>query len=128
MGSACCVAARDRTVANGSSGEILHRNIRHSPSWSFRWDNRVRVVGEEASMNWMSDSVSRDHRSEIKTGPAIETAYPSEDGSPLDSSRSLAWQKSPGAERNTGLMRLSTAGKSLYYFSFEVISLWDITE
>lgn len=120
MGSACCVAARDRTVANGSSTEILHRNIRHSPSWSFRWDNRVRVVGEETSLNWISDGVSRDHRSGIKSGPATDTAYASEDGSPLDSFRSLAWQKSPGAERTNGLMRLSTADPSIIMNSTEI--------
>ncbi|KAI5673151.1 hypothetical protein M9H77_13515 [Catharanthus roseus] len=112
MGSACCVAAKDRTVASGSTSEILHRNVRHSPSWSFRWDNRVRVVGEETSLNWISDGISQNGRSNIKPGPTIETTYASEEGSPLDSFRSLVWQKSPVAEGNTGHMRLPAGDPS----------------
>lgn len=123
MGSACCVAAKDRTVASGSTSEILHRNVRHSPSWSFRWDNRVRVVGEETSLNWISDGISQNGRSNIKPGPTIETTYASEEGSPLDSFRSLVWQKSPVAEGNTGHMRLPAGGNYLYCFSHEFVGL-----
>lgn len=136
MGSACCVAAKDRTVTSGSTSEIMHRNvrhvaakdrtvtnastseimhrnIRHSPSWSFRWDNRVRVVGEDTSVNWISDGVTRNSPLDIKSGPTIETAYASEEGSPLDSFRSFVWQKSPVSEVNNGLARHPTSGTSL---------------
>ncbi|KAL3538995.1 hypothetical protein ACH5RR_002361 [Cinchona calisaya] len=109
MGSACCVAARDSTVTNGPTSEIMHRNIRHSPSWSFRWDNRVRVVGEETSVNWISDGASHNNQLDIKSGPDIETAYVSEEGSPLDSFRSLVWQKSPVSEVNNEVVRLPTS-------------------
>ncbi|KAL3515137.1 hypothetical protein ACH5RR_022039 [Cinchona calisaya] len=109
MGSACCVAAKDKTVTNGSTSEVMHRNIRHSPSWSFRWDNRVRVAGEDTSINWMSNGASRYNSLDIKSGPIIETACASEEGSPLDSFRSLVWQKSPVSEVNNGVLRLPTS-------------------
>lgn len=102
MGSACCVAARDRTISNGATSENLHRNLRYSPSWSFRWDNRRRVAGEETSMNWSSDGASVNDRLEFKSGTTAETGCPSVDGSPLDSFRSFAWQKSPTSEINMG--------------------------
>ncbi|KAJ0639865.1 hypothetical protein HanLR1_Chr16g0608561 [Helianthus annuus] len=88
MGSACCVAARDRTITDRSSNDIVTRNDRYSPSWSFRWDNRGRVAGEESSVNDRLDN---------KSHTTVETAYATE-GSPLDSSRSLRWQKSPPSE------------------------------
>lgn len=109
MGSVCCVAAKDRTVTNGSTSEIMHRNIRHSPSWSFRWDNRVRVVGEDTSVNWISDGVTRNNPLDVKSGPTIETTHASEEGSPLDSFRSLVWQKSPASDVNNGVTRLTTS-------------------
>lgn len=88
MGSACCVAARDRTITDRSSNDVISRNDRYSPSWSFRWDNRGRVAGEESSVNDRLDS---------KSHTTVETAYATE-GSPLESSRSLTWQKSPLSE------------------------------
>lgn len=88
MGSACCVAARDRTITDRSSNDIITRNDRYSPSWSFRWDNRGRVAGEESSINDRLDN---------KSHTTVETAYATE-GSPLDSSRSLQWQKLPPSE------------------------------
>ena len=121
MGSVCCVAAKDRTVTNGSTSEIMHRNIRHSPSWSFRWDNRVRVVGEETSVNWISDGVTRNDPPDVKSGPTIETTHASEEGSPLDSFQSLVWQKSPVSDVNNGATRLTTSGTSLCCFSSHFI-------
>ncbi|XP_006360635.1 uncharacterized protein [Solanum tuberosum] len=100
MGSACCVAARDRAVLDESSCENLQRNVRQSPTWSFRWDNRGRVAGEETPVNWSSDGIGGNDGLEFKSGTTVGTVYASEEGSPLDSFRSLAWQKSPVSERN----------------------------
>ncbi|KAL1558027.1 hypothetical protein AAHA92_08542 [Salvia divinorum] len=55
MGAACCIAAKDRTIVHGPSSETLQRHVRYSPSWSFRWDNRGRVAGEETHANWLHD-------------------------------------------------------------------------
>lgn len=101
MGSACCVASRDRTITNGSSSDAMPRNIRYSPSWSVRWDNRRRVAGEEASMNWFSNGVGTNDRLDNKSQTTAGTAYASEEGSPLESFRNLTWQKSSPSERRT---------------------------
>lgn len=120
MGSACCVAARDRTITNGPSSEIVQRNVRYSPSWSFRWDNRGRVIGEETSVNWFSDGVSRNSALDIKSRTPIETANASEEGSPLDSFRTITWQKSPVSERSTTILKLPSSDPSISSNSMEV--------
>ncbi|XP_047322740.1 uncharacterized protein LOC124926538 [Impatiens glandulifera] len=98
MGSACCVAVKDRTITNNSSSrELSHRNVRYSPSWSFQWENRGRVAEEVTSVNW-SGQVSRTDQLEVKSGRTTETAFASELGSPLESFHRLSWQKSPVSE------------------------------
>ncbi|KAH0903202.1 hypothetical protein HID58_042705, partial [Brassica napus] len=81
MGNACCVAPRDKMR-------------RHSPTWSFRWDNnnRGRVAGEEAPLSWLSDGISRNDVSDIKPD------FLSSQGSPLDSFRTQTMQKSPASD------------------------------
>ncbi|XVF01064.1 hypothetical protein REPUB_Repub04eG0055500 [Reevesia pubescens] len=109
MGAACCVAARDKTIVNGSGSEVLHRNIRYSPTWSFRWDNRGRVAGEDTSISWFSDTISRNDGSEIK----YESACASEDGSPAESFQSRTWQKSPTSEGTAGQVRTPASDQSI---------------
>lgn len=113
MGAACCVIAKDRTITDGSPGDSLQRHIRYSPNWSFRWDNRGRVAGEETHGNWPHDRGCPDDRIEVKSGTTVETAFASEEGSPIDSFRSVVWQKSPISEGNDGILRLPSSGKSL---------------
>ncbi|KAJ9189694.1 hypothetical protein P3X46_000955 [Hevea brasiliensis] len=109
MGGACCVAARDKNIVNGpsTSSEILHRNIRCSPTWSFRWDNRGRVAGEETSIPWFSDANRGNGGPDIK----CESAYASEDGSPLHSFRRRARQKS--SEATTAPVKTSASDQSI---------------
>ncbi|KAK6159497.1 hypothetical protein DH2020_006811 [Rehmannia glutinosa] len=112
MGAACCIAAKDRTMTNGSPGETLQRHARYSPSWSFRWDNRGRVAGEETPANWSHDGGCGNDRMPVKFSTTVGAAFASEEGSPLDSSRSLAWQKSPLSEgngQNGGILRLQSS-------------------
>ncbi|KAF6144199.1 hypothetical protein GIB67_004872 [Kingdonia uniflora] len=66
MGAACCVAARDRTLPDRISSEAMQRNMRYSPPWGCRWDNRRgRVSGEM----WNSP----DRYSHEITGNSLET-------------------------------------------------------
>ncbi|XP_019413844.1 PREDICTED: uncharacterized protein LOC109325754 [Lupinus angustifolius] len=109
MGAACCVAAKDKTVQNGSTREILHRNILCSPTWSFRWDHRGRIAGEDASITWFSDGISRNDGSENKN----EIPYVSEDGSPLQSDQRNICQKYPISERSAALVINSTSDQSI---------------
>lgn len=109
MGAACCIAVREKTITNASNSDILHRNIRYSPTWSFRWDHRGRVAGEETSMSWFSDGVSRHDGSETK----CESAYVSEEGSPLEHFRRHTSQKSPLSEGAAGHVRTPTSVKPI---------------
>lgn len=105
MGASCCVAARDKTIQSRSATDILHRNIRYSPTWSFRWDHRGRVAGEDTSLICFSDGISRNEGSENKN----ESTYTSEDGSPLQNHQRHIWQKSPISEGAAGQERTSTS-------------------
>ncbi|KAJ0239216.1 hypothetical protein HA466_0237080 [Hirschfeldia incana] len=100
MGNACCVAAHDKMVVpNTSAVEGLRRNnnVRDSPSWSFRWDNRGRVAGEDASLSWLSDGISRNDGSDVKS----ESAFVSSQGSPLNNFQThQSWQKSPASDQS----------------------------
>ncbi|KAM7275027.1 hypothetical protein ACFE04_016893 [Oxalis oulophora] len=117
MGSACCVAARDKsTILTGPHThhthphtDVLQRNIRYSPTWSFRWENRGRVAGEDTSISWFSDGISRNDGSEIK----YESALTSENGSPLESFQRGAWQKSPISEGTAPHLRTPTSDRSI---------------
>ncbi|WCJ35233.1 RING/U-box superfamily protein [Euphorbia peplus] len=69
MGSACCVPARNEDLTNRTTVNTLHRNVRCSPTWSFRWENRRRVAGEiDDSPYQTSHGLSRDVSVEMK-GP-----------------------------------------------------------
>ncbi|XVF45333.1 hypothetical protein PTKIN_Ptkin02bG0197500 [Pterospermum kingtungense] len=109
MGAACCIAAGDKTIINGPGSEVLHRNIRYSPTWSFRWDNRGRVAGEETSISWFSDAVSQNDGSEIK----YESAFASEDGSSTESFQSRMWKKSLTSEGTAVQMRTPASDQSI---------------
>ncbi|KAL3843432.1 hypothetical protein ACJIZ3_000835 [Penstemon smallii] len=112
MGAACCVAAKDKTIISGPPNEIVQRHARYSPSWSFRWDNRGRVAGEETSVNWLRDRGGGNDRLEAKSSTTTENAFASEEGSPLDSFRSLALQKFPVSEGNAGISRLPSSDQT----------------
>lgn len=113
MGAACCVAARDnKTVQSGSINEISHRTYRMSPTWSLRWDNRGRVAGEDTSINWFSDGITRNDELENKN----ESGHVLEVGSP--SQKQNRCQKSPISEGTGANVRDLNSGnlhKSVFW-------------
>uniref|UniRef100_A0A803LDN2 RING-type domain-containing protein n=1 Tax=Chenopodium quinoa TaxID=63459 RepID=A0A803LDN2_CHEQI len=111
MGAACCVASRDKAIPPGSSGEFLHRNFRHSPTWSFRWDSRVGVAGEDTSVGWLSDGASRNDALDVKSATDV-SAQVSDGGSSLESYRTGAWRKSPVNQDTTKSLKTSASGES----------------
>ncbi|XP_022896707.1 uncharacterized protein LOC111410541 [Olea europaea var. sylvestris] len=113
MGSACCVAARDSTITSGRPNETLQRHVCHSPSWSFLLDNRGRVAGEETSSNILLNGGGGDDRLDVKSATTVETALASEEGSSLDSFRSLACRKSPVSDGNGGILRFPSSDLSV---------------
>ncbi|KAH9608468.1 hypothetical protein KSS87_019063 [Heliosperma pusillum] len=100
MGAACCVAARDRTIHHASSDDIVHRNIRHSASWSFRWDSRVGVAGEDSSIGWISDVARRNDELDVKSATDV-SPHVSDGGSSLESYQTSTWRKSPLSQEGT---------------------------
>ena len=108
MGAACCVAARDKTIQHGCNGEMAHR-FRHSPTWSFRWDNRVGVAGEETSTGWPSDMASRNDTLEAKSATDM-SAHVSDGGSSLESAQG---KSPPNHESSTNLT--TSSGKTLFF-------------
>ncbi|WZZ02463.1 hypothetical protein YC2023_074791 [Brassica napus] len=95
MGNACCVAAPDKMVLSAAETER-----RHSPPWSFRWDNHNhnhnhnhnrgggRVAGADSSL-------SRNDGSDFK----FESPFVSSYGSPsLDSFQTQTLHKSPPSD------------------------------
>ncbi|KAF8109561.1 hypothetical protein N665_0094s0030 [Sinapis alba] len=95
MGNACCVAARDKMVLHVPNSSAPAER-RHSPTWSFRWDhnNRGRVAGEDSSLSWLSDGISRHDGSDLK----FESAFVSSQASPLDTFRTQSLHKSPASD------------------------------
>ncbi|XP_013617743.1 PREDICTED: uncharacterized protein LOC106324294 [Brassica oleracea var. oleracea] len=106
MGNTCCVAPRDKMILLPNSSSAAER--RHSPTWSFRWDNnnRGRVAGSSldsfrtqtmqkspASDLSFSRNSSIDTVFEQKEKDLIESAAPSYP-SPAQLSLSLASQPS----------------------------------
>lgn len=114
MGSACCVAARDRTIPNRTGGETLHRNVTFSPSWSFRWDNRRRVAGEiEEPSYQVSNGANRNFSMEIKGRLGSGRGNLSDQGSPLEIENygTTTSLKSPVLEEMGGNMMTPSSGK-----------------
>ncbi|XP_043708997.1 uncharacterized protein LOC122658155 [Telopea speciosissima] len=96
MGSACCVAARDKTLPDITDSEALHRNVRYSPSWSFSWENRGRVIGEvDNQINQFSHGSSGNVDVESKDQRDMEMGDVSDGGSPLEDFQTPTWQKFP---------------------------------
>ncbi|KAE8715538.1 protein TIC 20-I [Hibiscus syriacus] len=101
MGSACCVAARDRIIPNRTGRETLNRNVRCSPSWSFCRDNRRRVAGEIYEPSYqVSNGTSRNVSMEIKGTLGSDRSNLSDQGSlhEIEAYGTPASQKSPVRE------------------------------
>lgn len=105
MGSACCVAARDKTLPHRTGSEYSHRNIRHSPSWSFRWDNRTHSEDGINRTVQLSRGNTRNIRLEFKSRLEEEIEAISDGGSPVESFQTPTWQKSPAHEEASGNFR-----------------------
>ncbi|KAF5455869.1 hypothetical protein F2P56_025401 [Juglans regia] len=130
MGSACCVASRDKTVPHRAGGEGSHGNAIDSPSWSFRRDNRGCVAGKiENPLYQVSHGVSGNVSMELKRSLGSERGILSDGGSLMENFGTPTSLKSPaheGADVNlmTPHSDLSTASN----FSTEVKNLAESPE
>ncbi|KAH0466844.1 hypothetical protein IEQ34_004082 [Dendrobium chrysotoxum] len=95
MGANCCVAARDKPLPNRNGHEAsAYRNIRYSPSWSIRWDNRTHIEDIVENMVYCSHHNSGNATSEVKSAADTETDGLSDGESPPKVFPSSQWRKS----------------------------------
>ncbi|XP_020269923.1 suppressor protein SRP40-like, partial [Asparagus officinalis] len=97
MGANCCVAAREKPLPDRGSRELSsYRNARHSPSWSFRWDNRTHIEDIMENPSRFSQHRSGHVGSESKSSGTTETEGLSDGGSPSLNIQPLKGQKEVG--------------------------------
>ncbi|CAM0880843.1 unnamed protein product [Alopecurus aequalis] len=95
MGANCCIAAKQRPQPCVIPVEVsAYRNIRHSPSWSFRWDNRTHIEDIMEIPTLFSTHSSGSIRPETKSGSIAPTEVFSNGGSPSDLFHKVKWHKS----------------------------------
>ncbi|KAK1664159.1 hypothetical protein QYE76_052318 [Lolium multiflorum] len=93
MGANCCIAAKERPEPSVASVEVSVYRTRHSPSWSFRWDNRTHIEDIMENATLFSNHSSGSIRPELKSGSVAPTeGHHNEDS--LSDVRGVKWQKS----------------------------------
>ncbi|XP_037405206.1 uncharacterized protein LOC119267874 isoform X1 [Triticum dicoccoides] len=94
MGANCCIAAKQRPQPCIIPVEVsAYRNVRHSPSWSFRWDNRTHIEDIMEIPTFLSNHSSGSIRPETKSGSIAPTEGFSNGGSPSELFHKVKWQK-----------------------------------
>lgn len=118
MGSACCVAARDTTLSNGSGNGDSQRNTLCSPG-RLRWDNYRRVLAEMENPACRSrERMSTDVRMEMKDGTGSERGNISDRSSAQENLGTPISQKSPSHEGiSTNYMSPSETSMASNHFS-----------
>lgn len=102
MGANCCVAAKEKPLPGRISHELSsYRNVRHSPSWSFRWDNRTHIEDIMENPSQFSHQNSGTISSESKSAADTETEGCSDGGSPANSLQSPKRWKKLGISEST---------------------------
>ncbi|CAL5383533.1 unnamed protein product [Camellia sinensis] len=96
MGSACCVARKDRTLMIETNEETLQKIMISSPSWSFQWDTQRRVAGQSENTSYEpSHGTSANSSMELNGALVINGSNFSGQGSPLGNFVTPTSQKSP---------------------------------
>ncbi|URD98147.1 zinc finger, C3HC4 type, domain containing protein [Musa troglodytarum] len=109
MGANCCVAAKEKLVQDTSLSTC--RNVRHSPSWSFRRDNRTHIEDIMDNPTSLSHISSGDASFKTKVGVASETGF-LDGSSPLKIFQAQQWHKSPFKTRSSRKSRDNGRGQS----------------
>lgn len=118
MGANCCVAVKDKHSPNPARLDVslsTYRNIRHSPTWSFRWDNRTHI--EVVMDNTPQISYHLDAGNEVKNELLTEAERLSDKAGP---STAFQLQKSEKSIRNgsAGMATNDTSGTFVILLSF----------
>ncbi|CAO2193060.1 unnamed protein product [Urochloa humidicola] len=67
MGANCCIAAKERAQPCMAPIEVSTYRVRHSPSWSFRWDNRTHIEDIMENTTAFSNQSSGNIQPEVKS-------------------------------------------------------------
>ncbi|CAO2180384.1 unnamed protein product [Urochloa humidicola] len=67
MGANCCIAAKERAQPCMAPIEVSTYRVRHSPSWSFRWDNRTHIEDIMENTTVFSNQSSGTIQPEVKS-------------------------------------------------------------
>lgn len=119
MGANCCVAARDKPLTSGTRIEVsTYRNVRHSPSWSFRWDNRTHIEDVMNNNGQLSQYNSGNVGSEIKSGATTETDGLSAVGSPSDGFHTVKWRKTNSLTGTSGKSKIDAQDKGRLFDNY----------
>jgi len=113
MGANCCIAAKQRPQPCVIPVEVsAYRNIRHSPSWSFRWDNRTHIEDIMEIPTYFSNHSSGSIRPETKSGSIAPTEGFSNGGSPSDLLHKVKWHNSEKKMETSKVARPDTRDRS----------------
>lgn len=112
MGANCCIAAKQRPQPCIIPVEVsAYRNVRHSPSWSFRWDNRTHIEDIMEIPTFLSNHSSGSIRPETKSGSIAPTEGFSNGGSPSELFHKVKWQKSEKKMETSKVAQSDPRGK-----------------
>ncbi|WOL02953.1 hypothetical protein Cni_G11672 [Canna indica] len=103
MGANCCVAVKDKHLPSPSRFDVpTCRNLRHSPTWSFRWDNRTHIADVMDNVAQFSHHHRGNAGTEIKSESLTETESISDRASPTNAFQLQKHHKSPTRTGSTG--------------------------
>jgi len=94
MGANCCIAAKERAQPCMAPIEVSTYRVRHSPSWSFRWDNRTHIEDIMENTMVFPNQSSGNVQPEVKNGFIGPTEGHYSGDSHSDVFRRVKWQKS----------------------------------
>ncbi|XP_062190700.1 uncharacterized protein LOC133893629 isoform X2 [Phragmites australis] len=94
MGSNCCIAAKETPQPCMAPVEVSAYRIRHSPSWSFRWDNRTHIEDIMENNVVFSNHSSGNIQPEVKSDFIPPTEGHTSGDSLSHVFRRVKWQKS----------------------------------
>jgi len=115
MGANCCIAAKERAQPCMAPIEVSTYRVRHSPSWSFRWDNRTHIEDIMENTMVFPNQSSGNVQPEVKNGFIGPTEGHYSGDSHSDVFRRVKWQKSDNKMEVSKLSKVDSGGKVLKF-------------
>ena len=116
MGANCCIAAKESSQPSMAPVEVSTYRVRHSPSWSFRWDNRTHIEDIMENSTVFSNQSSGNIHPEVKNSFITPTEGHNSGDSHSDVLCRVKWQKSDKKMEASKLSKFDPPGIGLKYF------------